>query len=113
TDWIQQIILNEVGEDVYDGLIDGSIPFTDERVQEAWEMFGRIVHTEGFVAQGSAAAMTSTSPPASTYPPFEDPPGAALVYLGGFAAGFITEQFPDAQPGETYDFFPWPGGGVT
>jgi hypothetical protein len=38
---IQQIILNELGEDVYDGLIDGSIPFTDERVRSAWEMFDR------------------------------------------------------------------------
>jgi alpha-glucoside transport system substrate-binding protein len=36
-----------------------------------------------------------------------------MVYLGGFAAGFITEQFPDATPGETFDFFPFPGGKVT
>jgi alpha-glucoside transport system substrate-binding protein len=113
TDWIQQIILNEMGEDVYDGLVDGSIPFTDDRVREAWEMFGEIFNAEGSIEQGSAAGVISTSPAASTYPLYESPPTAAMVYLGGFATGFITEQFPDATPGETFDFFPFPGGKVT
>ena len=36
-----------------------------------------------------------------------------MVYLGGFASGFITDQFPDAVAGEDFDFFPFPGGGVT
>ena len=36
-----------------------------------------------------------------------------MVYLGGFAAGFIEEQYPDAQPGDDYDFFTWPGGAIT
>jgi alpha-glucoside transport system substrate-binding protein len=35
------------------------------------------------------------------------------VHLGGFAAGFITDQFPDAEPGTDFDFMPWPGGAVT
>ncbi len=113
TDWIQQIILNELGEDVYDGLIDGSVEWTDEQVREAWEMFGEIALGDGFTVQGGGSGINATAAMASSYPPFESPPTAAMVYLGGFAAGFIEDQFPDAQPGQDFDFFPFPGGKVT
>ena len=115
SDWIQQIILNmeDGGEELYDGIIDGSIPFTDPRVKEAWERFGEIALTEGNVSQGSSAGINATTFQDATYPPFQDPPGAAMTYLGAFAATFITEQFPDAVQGEDYDFFTFPGGGVT
>jgi alpha-glucoside transport system substrate-binding protein len=36
-----------------------------------------------------------------------------MNYLGGFASGFITDQFPEAVPEEDFDFFPFPGGAVT
>jgi alpha-glucoside transport system substrate-binding protein len=113
TDWIQQILLNEAGGAVYDGVIDGSIPFTDSRVKDAWEKFGEIALTEGYTVQEGAEGINATNFVDSTYPPFESPPEAALVYLGGFASGFITDQFPDAVAGEDYDFFPFPGGAVT
>ena len=41
TDWVQELILGESGgTTVNDGVIDGSIPFTDGRVKAAWEKFG-------------------------------------------------------------------------
>jgi len=113
TDWIQQILLNEAGEEAYDGIIDGSIPFTDSSMKDAWEKFGQIALGEGMTAQGGAAGINATNFQDSSYLPFEETPRAAMVYLGGFAGGFIKEQFPDLVPGEDYDFFPWPGGGVT
>ena len=114
SDWLQQIILNsEDGAELYDGLVDGTIPFTDERVKAAWEAFGEIALTEGNVSQGSAAGINATTFQDATYPPFQDPPGAAMNYLGAFASEFITSQFPDAVAGEDYDFFTFPGGGVT
>jgi alpha-glucoside transport system substrate-binding protein len=113
TDWIQQILLNEAGGDVYDGVVDGSIPFTDSRMKDAWDKFGEAALTEGYTVQGGAAGINATNFVDSSYPPFETPPTAAMVYLGGFASGFITDQFPDAVPGEDFDFFPFPGGGVT
>jgi alpha-glucoside transport system substrate-binding protein len=113
SDWIQQILLNEAGGAVYDGVIDGSIPLTDPQVKDAWEKFGQIALTEGYTVQEGAVGINATNFVDSTYPPFESPPEAAMVYLGGFASGFITEQFPDAVPVEDFDFFPFPGGGVT
>ena len=113
TDWIQQILLNEAGGEVYDGVIDGSVKFTDAQVKAAWEAFGRMALGDGMTAQGGAAGINATNFIDATYLPFEETPKAAMVYLGGFASGFIAEQFPDLQAGEDYDFFPWPGGGVT
>jgi alpha-glucoside transport system substrate-binding protein len=113
TDWIQQILLNEAGGDVYDGVIDGSIPFTDSRMKDAWEKFGEVALTDGYTVQGGAVGINATNFVDSSYPPFETPPTAAMVYLGGFASGFIADQFPDAVAGEDFDFFPFPGGAVT
>ena len=113
TDWVQELILGEPGgTEVNDGLIDGSIPFSDARVKAAWEKFGRIALSDGYVTQGGADGINATGFVEASYPPFQDPPEAAMFYLGGFAAGFIGDQFPDAVAGEDYDFFPFPGGGV-
>ena len=113
TDWIQQIVLNEAGADVYDGVIDGSIPFTDPAMKAAWESFGEIALPEANTVQGGATGINATGFIDATLPPFESPPTAAMTYLGGFASGFITDQFPDAVPETDFNFFPWPGGGVT
>jgi alpha-glucoside transport system substrate-binding protein len=65
------------------------------------------------VAQRVPDGVVATGFAESTYLPFEDPPQAAMVYLGSFASGFIAEQFPDLVPGEDYDFMPFPGGAIT
>ncbi|MGE3075901.1 MAG: ABC transporter substrate-binding protein [Dehalococcoidia bacterium] len=114
SDWLQQIILNGPdGEALYDGLIDGSIPFTDQRVKDAWKKFGDIALADGFTSEGGATGINATNFQDATYPPFENPPKAAMTFLGGFASGFITDQFPDAKPGTDFDFFTFPGGKVT
>jgi len=113
TDFIQQILLNEAGGDAYDGVIDGSVPFTDADVKDAWEKFGQIALTDGYTSQGSADVINATNFQDGVFPPFEDPPEAAMTYMGGFASGFIADQFPNAVAGTDYDFFPFPGGGVT
>ncbi len=114
TDWIQQIMLNDPGSgpEVYDGLIDGSIPFTDPRVKAVWEKFGQIALNPDYTLGGPTAVNATNFIP-STYPPYERPPTAAMVYLGGFASGFIAEQFPDLVPGEDFAFFPFPGGAIS
>ena len=113
TDTIQQILLNEAGGDVYDGVIDGSVPFTDAAMVDAWSKFGELALTEGYVDQGGAEGINATPFADATFPPFEDTPTAAMNHLGGFGSGFIAEQFPEAVAGDDYDFFPWPGGAVT
>lgn len=113
TDTIQQILLNEAGGDVYDGVIDGSVPFADPRVKDAWEKFGQLALTAGYVVQGDAEGINATSFIDATFPPYQSPPTSAMNHLGGFASGFIADQFPASVPGEDFAFFPWPGGAVT
>jgi len=113
TDWIQQILLNEAGADTYDGVIDGSVPFTDDAMVSAWERFGAIATNNDYLVQGSASGVAATNFVDSVYPPFETPPTAAMVYMGSFAGGFITEQFPAAEAETDFDFFPFPGGAIT
>jgi len=113
SDTIQQIILNQYGADVYDQLVSGQIPMTDDRVRDAWEKFGQLALTDGYTVQGGGPGIVATEFTDSSYAPFQEPAAAALVHLGGFTSGFISDQFPDAVPGTDYDFMPWPGGGVT
>ena len=113
SDTIQQILINDAGVETYDAVTAGTLPYTDPAVRDAWEKFGRLVLGAGALAQGDGAAATTTPFQDSAYPPFEDPPRAAMVHLGGFAEGFISERFPAATPSEDFNFFPWPGGAVT
>jgi alpha-glucoside transport system substrate-binding protein len=110
-DWIDQLILVDYGPSVYDGFIDGSIPFTDPRMSAAWQQFGQIALTSGYIAQGGAAAINATNFQDSSFLPYDTPPQAAMFFLGSFASGFISGQFPNAVAGQDYNFFPWPGGG--
>jgi alpha-glucoside transport system substrate-binding protein len=106
TDWIQEILLHESGPDVYDQWVSHEIPWTDAKVKSAFEKFGQIVHTEGYVVGGPQAAINTTFQDAS-FRPFEDPPRAYMYFLGAFAEGFIAGQFPDLKAEEDYDFFPF------
>jgi alpha-glucoside transport system substrate-binding protein len=113
SDVIQQIVLNEQGEDYYDAIVSGETPFTDAGMKDAWEKFGQLALTEGYTVQGSAAAINATNFQDAVQPVYTDPAGAAMVPLGGFATAFIKERFPEAAPVTDYDFFTWPGGMVT
>ncbi|GAB4247610.1 MAG: ABC transporter substrate-binding protein [Thermoleophilia bacterium] len=107
TDWIQEILLHESGPEVYDQWVNHEIPWTDDAVRSAWEKFGTIVTSEGYLPGGSQFAV-STSFQDASYLPFQDPPRAYLYFLGAFTAGFIADQFPDLTAGEDYDFFRFP-----
>jgi alpha-glucoside transport system substrate-binding protein len=118
TDWMAEILLRKYGGDVYDQLVNHSIPWTDSRVKDMWQMFGTVALTPGYVP-GGATAILATNFQDGTYLPFQTPPKAAMDYLGDFAAGFIATQFPDLVAGQDYSFFPFPSitqqysGGVT
>jgi alpha-glucoside transport system substrate-binding protein len=108
TDWIGEILLHESGGEVYDQWVNHDIPWTDPKIKSAWEKFGQIALTPDYVP-GGAKAILATNFQDGSYLPFEDPPKAAMYYLGAFTQGFIAEQFPDLVAGEDYAFFPFPG----
>jgi alpha-glucoside transport system substrate-binding protein len=114
TDWLQAILMNNVagGLEANDGLIDGTVAWTDPAVKEAWEKLGEITLEDGWVSQGSGDGIVATNFVDAIFPPFDATPSAALHHQAGFASGEIVNQFPNAVAGTDYDFFPWPGGAV-
>jgi alpha-glucoside transport system substrate-binding protein len=112
TDWVEAILVNNVegGVDVFDGIIDGTVPFTDPRVQEAFEMFGQIALPPENTVQGGPAGINATSFRDAIFPPFTDPPTAALHHQASFVPGELAADLPGLVAGEDFDFFPWPGG---
>ncbi len=106
-DWIAQIYLNQSGPQMYDKWVAHQIPWTDASIKQAFQSFGQIVNGSHFI-NGAPQSILATNFQPATYPPFQSPPGAYMCYLGDFAEGFITGQFPNIAPGTDFNFFPFP-----
>jgi alpha-glucoside transport system substrate-binding protein len=106
TDWMEDIMLRTAGVDTYDQWVAHEIPFNDESVVHAGEIFGDIMFTDGYVLGG--ADQTPSIPFGDAPGPmFQDPPGCWLHRQ----ASFITAQAgfpPEAEAGVDYDWFPLP-----
>lgn len=107
TDWIGEILLHESGPKVYDQWVAHETPWTDPAIKSAFEKFGQIALTEGYVP-GGAQAVLATNFIDGSHLPFQKPPQAGMYYHGSFTQGFISGQFPDQVAGEDYSFFPFP-----
>lgn len=104
TDWMEDIVLRSAGTEVYDGWVANEVAFTDDPIVEAAELFGEILHTEGYVL-GGAAQVPSIDFRDAPDPMFNEPPDCYLHRQ----ATFITNFFPEGvAPVEDYNFFPFP-----
>jgi ABC-type sugar transport system ATPase subunit/carboxylesterase type B/ABC-type glycerol-3-phosphate transport system substrate-binding protein len=104
TDWIEDIMLATAGVDVYDQWYRNEIPFTDDAVRNAFELFGEILFTDGYVL-GGASNVADVAFGDAPGPMFQDPPGCYLHRQ----ASFINAFFPEGtEAGVDYDWFPFP-----
>ena len=108
TDFVQDIMLVQQGPEFVLGVIDGSVPYDDPGVQQAYETYGTWATDEAYTV-GGAQGTLSTPFLEAIYKPFADPPEAMMVKQSGFAGAEIAKQFPDLQQGTDYDFFVVPG----
>jgi alpha-glucoside transport system substrate-binding protein len=88
--------------------MDGSVPYNDPGVKQAYETYGKWA-TDPAYTVGGAQGTLSTPFLEAIYKPFSDPPEAMMVKQSGFAAGTITDQYPDLVYGTDFDFFGVPG----
>lgn len=107
TDWIEDIMLRTTSPDVYDKWVNHDIPWTDERVKRAFEIFGNIARDSKKV-WGGPTAVLSTNFGDAVNPLFKNPPQAYMHRQASFITSFITEDNPDLVAGEDYNFFPFP-----
>jgi alpha-glucoside transport system substrate-binding protein len=108
TDFIQDLLLVQQGPEYVMGIIDGSIPYDDPGVKQAYETYGKWAKDPKY-ALGGAQGTLSTNGIDAIFKPFADPPEAMMVRISGFAGGEIAKQFPDLKYGTDYDFFITPG----
>lgn len=107
TDWIEDIMLRTAGPEVYDQWVNHEISWTDPRVKEAFEVFGKIVRNSDYV-YGGPVTVLSTNFGDSVNELFSDPPKAYMHRQASFITSFIREANPDVVIGKDVDFFLFP-----
>ena len=105
TDWIEDILLRTAGAEVYDQWVNHEIPWTDPRVREAFEVFGKLFD-RGYVLGGRIGAVTTFFGDAID-PVIVDPPLAYMHKQATFIQAFMTVE--GLVPGVDYAVFPLPG----
>lgn len=105
TDWFENIYIRTAGPEMYDQLTNHEIPWDDQSVVDALEVFGELVGDEQNLAGGVDGSLQADFPTSVTKV-FSDPPEAATVYEGDFVAGVITGDV--GAPEGSYDFFDFP-----
>jgi alpha-glucoside transport system substrate-binding protein len=107
TDWLEDIVLRQSGEKVYDDWWQGNIAWTSPEIKQAWETWGQIVATQGMV-YGGANTMLTTNFGDVGNPLFTSPPGCYMVHQASFITDFFVTNNPGVQPVTDFDFFGFP-----
>ncbi len=94
--WFDYINLRTNGFQFHMDLMDGKIPYTDERVRDTFAKFGEVVNADYFIKDHAAYSWQEAQ--AFLYN------GQAAMYLIG---NFITPNFPDELEGK-FSFFQFP-----
>jgi DNA-binding SARP family transcriptional activator/ABC-type glycerol-3-phosphate transport system substrate-binding protein len=104
TDWVEDLLLQEEGPEVYDAWVDREIAFADPRVRGAFERLGELFFTEGYVHGGTNIAL-ATPFWAAGYPLFDDPPGCWMYHQASFIGAFFP---PELEADTDVSAFPTP-----
>ena len=104
TDWVEDIMLRTAGASTYDRWITHEIPFTDNSVKNAFEIFGKIARNENYV-YGGMVGVLSTPFGDSIQGLFGDNPSCYLHRQANFIASFLPE---DINQAEDVAIFPLP-----
>ncbi len=106
TDWFENIYIRTAGPEMYDQLSNHEIPWTDESVIGALEVWAELVGDPANIAGGTDGAL-ETDFVTSVTQVFTGDPAAATVYEGDFVPGQIPAD-EGAEAGVDYDFFDFP-----
>ena len=108
SDFIQDILLVQQGPDYVNNIINGTVPYNDPGVKQAYETYGKWAKDAKYTV-GGAKGTLSTNFNDAILKVFSDPPEAMMVKQSGFASGTILGQYPNLKSGTDYDFFVIPG----
>jgi len=89
TDWVENIMLRTQPVDVYDQWVAGDVPFTDDRVKNAFELLGDVWLADG-MTYGGPSYIAATNFKDSAPGLFTDPAQCWMHFQGSF----VTDFFP-------------------
>jgi alpha-glucoside transport system substrate-binding protein len=104
TDWVEDMLLRTQPPEVYDGWVDNSIPFNDERIIAAIDEFGAFARNDDYVA-GGAGTVATTDFRDAPKGLFDSPPQCYMHRQASFIPAFFPEG---TSVGEDVDFFYFP-----
>jgi DNA-binding SARP family transcriptional activator/ABC-type glycerol-3-phosphate transport system substrate-binding protein len=104
TDLVEDLLLRDSGPEVYDAWVAGEVPFAHPAVRRAFERFGQLVFTEGYLHGGVLTAL-NTPFWAGHLPLLDDPPGCWLYHWASYNLGHLP---PGVEFGEDVAAFPTP-----
>jgi len=104
TDWVEDIMLRTQSPEVYDQWVNNEIPFDDERIVNAIEIFGEFAKNDQYV-QGGSASVATTDFRDSPRGLFTVPPECYMHHQASFIPSFFPE---DTELGVDADFFYFP-----
>jgi alpha-glucoside transport system substrate-binding protein len=105
TDWIENIVLQLHGPEVYDRWVDGELPFDSPEIRQAFEELEELWFADGMVVGGTTGILLTPFLEAVD-PMFEDPPRCYFHMQAGFIAGLFPEE---AEIGTDVAMMPLPG----
>jgi alpha-glucoside transport system substrate-binding protein len=111
TDWIEQMMLDLYGPDVYDDWVAHRIPFNDPKVVKAFDEVAKIIKDDDN-AFGGPKGILNTAFGDAMNPAFQSPPKCMLLRQGNFITTFLPKPVQsdlDNQVGIMV-FPPWQGG---
>ena len=105
SDIFENVYIRQAGVEKYDQLTKHEIPWTDQSVKDALTTMQDIVGDSADMAGGKDGALQSDMP-ASVAKVFSDNPQAAMVVIGDFAPGVVTDN--PLEPVSGYNVFAFP-----
>jgi DNA-binding SARP family transcriptional activator/ABC-type glycerol-3-phosphate transport system substrate-binding protein len=104
TDLVEDLLLHEAGPEIYDAWVAGELPFGHAAVRRAFERFGQLALTDGYVHGGIVTAL-STPFWGGHLPLLAEPPGCWLYHWPSFNLGNLS---PGVEFGTDVAAFPTP-----
>jgi alpha-glucoside transport system substrate-binding protein len=105
TDLFENVYIRTAGPEMYDQLVNHEIAWTDQSVKDALTQMQSIVGESSNLVGGTSEAL-QTDMPTSVANVFSDSPSGAMVVIGDFAPGVVTDN--PLEPVTGYNVFTFP-----